>query len=56
MLIETVDDTDGEYLRIIFFKQQIKSQRYLQQGVQKFGQTRQSFAVGRDCMQQHFSK
>ena len=26
------------------------------QGVQKFGQTRAKFAVGRDCMQKHFSK
>ena len=29
---------------------------YVHQGVQKFGQTRLKFAVGRDCMQKHFSK
>ena len=26
------------------------------QGVQKFGQTKLQFAVGRDCIQKHFSK
>ena len=28
----------------------------VQQGVQKFGQTKLKFAVGRDCIQKHFSK
>ena len=28
----------------------------VQQGVQKFGQTKLQFAVGRDCIQKHFSK
>ena len=27
-----------------------------QQGVQKFGRTKLQFAVGRDCIQKHFSK
>ena len=29
---------------------------YVNQGVQKFGQTKLQFAVGRDCKQKHFSK